>query len=194
MNEWLERLGELPAAVAVRSAAPVLDTIVQGHDVERAVARLMACAERGGGGPVDEVLARPGGCTVQVFVWPRGARTTIHDHSSWGVYACLDGALGEDRYERLDDESVFGVAHVRRAWQAIWTPGQRSMLGPYAGGIHRVYNAGLRPAVSMHLYGPRLSEIDGRDYDARSSVVCDRAADDEGNGVELVRRAGRVYR
>jgi predicted metal-dependent enzyme (double-stranded beta helix superfamily) len=138
----------------------------------------MADAEQRASEPLDLVLGRPGGCTLQLFVWPRGARTTIHDHSSWGLYACLDGALGEDRYARLDDEAQSGVAHLRREWQTIWTPGQRSALAPYAGGIHRVYNAGLRPAVSLHLYGPPLSAIDGRDYDARSSVVCDRPPDE----------------
>jgi len=35
---------------------------------------------------------------LQVFVWPVGAATPIHDHTSWGVYQCVVGALLEERY------------------------------------------------------------------------------------------------
>src|SRR4051812_34133461 len=142
MDGTFEGLTELPAAVAVLAAAPLLEAFVGGPGLDASVGRAMAGGRRRDGGALGLGVGRPGGCTVQLFVWPRGARTAIHDHTSWGVYACLDGALGEDRYERLDDESVLGVAHLRRSWQAIWTPGQRSALGAYAGGIHRVYNAG----------------------------------------------------
>lgn len=30
------------------------------------------------------------------------------------------------------------------------------------------------PAISMHLYGPRLGLLDGRDYDPSRDFVCDR--------------------
>jgi hypothetical protein len=29
-------------------------------------------------------------------------------------------------------------------------------------------------AVSVHLYGPRLGRLDGRDYDPSRNYVCDR--------------------
>lgn len=29
-------------------------------------------------------------------------------------------------------------------------------------------------AISLHLYGPRVGEIDGRDYDPSRDYVCDR--------------------
>jgi hypothetical protein len=32
-------------------------------------------------------------------------------------------------------------------------------------------------AISVHLYGPRLGEIDGRDYDPSRDFVCDRRED-----------------
>ncbi len=98
---------------------------------------------------------------------------TVHDHTSWGIYACLAGHLGEERYARLDDESASGIAHLRSDWRAVWRPGQQSELLPYSGGIHRVHNAGVTPAVSLHLYGPQ-GQLDGRDYDPRRDFVCDR--------------------
>jgi hypothetical protein len=48
---------------------------------------------------------------------------------------------------------------------------------PYEGGIHRVGNTTAKPAISIHLYGPRLGEIDGRDYGPSRDYVCDRHED-----------------
>jgi hypothetical protein len=49
---------------------------------------------------------------------------------------------------------------------------------PYDGGIHSIGNPGEETAVSVHLYGPRMSTIDGRDYDPSHDYVCDRLQDD----------------
>ena len=49
-----------------------------------------------------------------------------------------------------------------------------STVQPYEGGIHRIANAGNRPAISVHLYGPRMGLLDGRDYDPARDMVCDR--------------------
>ena len=49
--------------------------------------------------------APDGSCSLQIFVWPAGTETKIHDHSSWGVYCCAWGSVFEERYERLDDGS-----------------------------------------------------------------------------------------
>jgi predicted metal-dependent enzyme (double-stranded beta helix superfamily) len=115
--------------------------------------------------------------SLQLFQWPGGVWTPIHDHTSWGVYVCVAGSLVEDRYVRLDEEMQPGRARLRRDWRAIWRPGQQSRLLPYADGIHRVGNPNHRPALSLHLYGPPQSEIDGRDYDPSVDFVCDRAID-----------------
>ena len=54
--------------------------------------------------------------------------------------------------------------------------GASSVL-PHDGGIHRVGNPGDRAAFSVHLYGPRLGEVDDRDYDPSRDHVCDRRED-----------------
>jgi hypothetical protein len=33
-------------------------------------------------------------------------------------------------------------------------------------------------AVSLHMYGPRVGSVDGRDYDLSRDFVCDRIEDD----------------
>ncbi len=43
---------------------------------------------------------------------------------------------------------------------------------PGKGGIHRVMNDGESTAISVHLYGPRMEGIDGRDYDPSRDHVC----------------------
>jgi predicted metal-dependent enzyme (double-stranded beta helix superfamily) len=102
----------------------------------------------------------------------------IHDHSSWGAYACAVGTVFEERYERLDDGSRDEHARLEEAWHLSWRPedGASTVL-PGDGGIHRVGNQYEETAVSVHLYGPRLEEIDGRDYDPSRDYVCDRMDD-----------------
>jgi predicted metal-dependent enzyme (double-stranded beta helix superfamily) len=115
--------------------------------------------------------------SLQVFVWPPGSRTRIHDHSSWGAYCCALGTIFEERYERLDDGSQQGHARLRKVWERAWREGDgTSTVLPYEGGIHRIGNLNEKTAISVHLYGPRISNIDGRDYDLSHDYVCDRRA------------------
>src|SRR5215217_3380045 len=67
--------------------------------------------------------------SLQVFVWPPGTRTMIHDHSSWGAYACAAGTVFEERYERLDDGSRFEHARLEEAGHPSWGP----QAGPSTG-------------------------------------------------------------
>ena len=119
-----------------------------------------------------------GSYSLKIFVWPPGTGTNIHDHSSWGAYTCALGSVLEERYERLDDGSLDEHARLEKAWQLWWSPGDgASTVLPGDGGIHQVGNPGEELAVSVHLYGPRLEEIDGRDYDPSRDYVCDRRED-----------------
>lgn len=117
----------------------------------------------------------PGGCSLQVFVWPAGTGTKVHDHSSWGVLCSAFGSVFEERYERLDDGSQFEYARLEKAWQRMWgeEDGVSTVLSRN-GGIHRLGNPGDGVAISVHIYGPRVGAIDGRDYDPSRDYVCDR--------------------
>jgi predicted metal-dependent enzyme (double-stranded beta helix superfamily) len=113
--------------------------------------------------------------SLQVFVWPPSTETKIHDHSSWGVYCCAVGSVLEERYERLDDGSWPDHARLKKIWQLLWgTEDGASNVLPHDGGIHRVGNPSDGLAISVHLYGPRVGEVDGRDYDLSCDYVCDR--------------------
>jgi predicted metal-dependent enzyme (double-stranded beta helix superfamily) len=116
-----------------------------------------------------------GAYSLQIFVWPPGSWTKVHDHSSWGAYCCAVGSLLEERYERLDDGSVSGHARLEEVWRLAWSSADgASTVQPGDGGIHRVGNPGSEVAISVHLYGPRIGQVDGRDYDPSRDYVCDR--------------------
>jgi hypothetical protein len=84
----------------------------------------------------------------------------------------------EERYERLDDGSRPEHARLEKVWQLWWRQedGASTVL-PGDEGIHRVGNPGESVAISVHLYGPRIGEVDGRDYDPSRDYVCDRRED-----------------
>jgi len=163
------RLASLPPHLAVKEALDPLARIAKD-------AHLFDLLPSPGstGTPSFRTLNETAEYSLQLFLWPAGSRTPIHDHTSWGVYVCLAGQLGEDRYQRVDDGAQPSRARLRRVWRTAWRRGQQSILLPYEGGIHRVWNTQPTSAVSLHLYGPRLADIDGRDYDPRRDFICDR--------------------
>jgi predicted metal-dependent enzyme (double-stranded beta helix superfamily) len=170
--------GVPPAEVAVGEAIPILSDLV--NDTHFLASHVL---------PLVEELAEDWyvayrhddpehSYSVQVFVWPPGSATRVHDHSSWGAFCCVVGSVLEERYERLDDGSVPDHARLKELWRVEWEreDGISTVL-PYEEGIHRVGNPNEEPAISVHLYGPRLGEIDGRDYDPSQHYVCDRQYD-----------------
>jgi predicted metal-dependent enzyme (double-stranded beta helix superfamily) len=177
----LQRLSELPTEPALQQAAPFLVHLTKDLDFFEGEIRPLLEEARGVEG--DWYVAHKLGdkdrtYSLQVFVWPPNAETMIHDHASWGVYCCAVGSIFEDRYERLDDGSRLDHARLKKTRQRMWRreDGASSVL-PHDGGIHRVGNPGDDVAISVHLYGPRLGEVDGRDYDPSCDYVCDRRED-----------------
>ena len=177
----LQKLSELPTDLALQRAAPFLAHLVRAPIFLEA--EILPLLKEPRGTETDWYVARryesrDHSFSLQTFVWPPSTKTKIHDHSSWGVYCCAVGSVLEERYERLDDGSLTDYARLKRAWQLWWSPedGASSVL-PHDGGIHRVGNPGDSLAISVHLYGPRLGEVDGRDYDVSRDYVCDRRED-----------------
>lgn len=173
----LEKLSDQSPELALRKAVPYLTRLVQEPTFLKVeILPLLQVAQRA----EDWYVARrhdapTGAFSLQVFVWPPGTRTRIHDHSSWGAFCCAAGSVLEERYERLDDGSVHDYAHLRKVWQLSWAPEDDvSTVLPGNRGIHRVGNPGSEVAISVHLYGPQTGAVDGRDYDPARDYVCDR--------------------
>jgi len=177
----LQDLSGLPTGLALEQAAPFLARLVEDPNFHEA--EILPLLEEARGTRGDWYVARSyegeeRTYSLQIFVWPPGTKTKIHDHSSWGVYCCVVGSLLEERYERRDDRSRLDHAHLKKIWQLMWSRKDRaSSVLPDDGGIHRVGNPGDGVAISVHLYGPRLRELDGRDYDPSCDYVCDRRED-----------------
>jgi predicted metal-dependent enzyme (double-stranded beta helix superfamily) len=177
----LQRISELPTGLALQQAAPFLVSLVKDPTFFEGEIRPLIEEARGAEG-AWYVAHSYGGkdhiYSLQVFIWPPSTETKIHDHSSWGVYSCAVGSILEERYERLDDGSRVDHARLEKFRQRMWRreDGASGVL-PHDGGIHRVGNPGDNVAISVHLYGPRLGELDGRDYDLSCDYVCDRRED-----------------
>jgi predicted metal-dependent enzyme (double-stranded beta helix superfamily) len=170
----------LPPGPALQEAIPILSRLVRNPDfLDSHVLPLLEEAGRAEDWYVAYRQDDPDcSYSLQVFVWPPGAATRIHDHSSWGTFCCVVGSVLEERYERADDGSLPDYARLKKLWRLEWRreDGISTVL-PYERGIHRVGNPTEQPAISVHLYGPRLGEIDGRDYDPSRDYVCDRPDD-----------------
>jgi hypothetical protein len=173
----LEKLSNLPTELALQRAAPFLAHLVRDPAfLDACVLPLLQTARIIEDWYVAQRCdGQDGSYSLQVFVWPEGSRTQIHDHTSWGAYCCVAGSVLEERYERLDDGSQLEYAHLKKVWQLSWSKEDGvSTLLPYDEGIHRVGNVGSKTAISVHLYGPRIGEFDGRDYNPSRDYVCDR--------------------
>lgn len=93
------------------------------------------------------------GYEVWLLSWLPGQGSGRHDHGpSSGVLTVLEGALTER------------VVEVRRRL----LPGAQRVFAP--GYVHEVVNDGLAPAVSLHVYFPRLSEMPMHGAGAREAA------------------------
>lgn len=173
----LERLTEMAPELAIHRAAPLLVRLAREETfVGEVILPLLEVARE----VEDWYVAhrhegKRGSFSLQVFVWPPGSRTQIHDHTTWGTYCCVMGAVLEERYERLDDGSRPDHARLKKIWQLTLSEDHgASTVLPQDEGIHRVGNPGESTAISVHLYGPQRGKVDGRDYDPLRDYVCDR--------------------
>lgn len=166
-----------PEEMTLRSAVVSLGDLMKEPRFLEAVISPLLERERAKDWYVAFSYGLPDGASLQIFFWPPGTATRVHDHSSWGAFRCVAGSILEARYARHDDGSEPERARLRKVWRRLWSDedGVSTVL-PYAGGIHRLCNPGGETAISMHIYGPRIGEIDGRDYDPSRDYVCDRRA------------------
>lgn len=175
----LDGLVDLPAPIAATEGAQVLARLLENPAFM--LDQVLPCLDSTAiGGPyvAQRYQGRATGYSLEIFVWPPGAETAIHDHSCWGMIGAAFGTLHEERYVRLDDAAHENQAHLRSLWRRTWRPQDGiSTLLPYEGGVHRVSNPSTRTVLSVHVYGP-AGPIDGRDYNPLRDYVCDRLVDE----------------
>lgn len=94
--------------------------------------------------------------SVVSFVWMRGHRTPIHDHTVWGLVGVM---RGEELCEEYSPSLAKKNTHVSK-------PGEVDRVSPRIGDIHVVSNAGAKTAVSIHVYGANIGAVRRHSFDA----------------------------
>jgi hypothetical protein len=99
-------------------------------------------------------LARTPEHEAWLLTWVPGQGTDWHDHGgSAGAFAVVRGALTEE-HARLRPDGGLEVASTRSLGTGALRPfGTRH--------VHKVTNTGLEPAVSIHVYAPALTQMNG---------------------------------
>lgn len=98
-----------------------------------------------------------GSFSVVGIVWLPGQHTPVHDHVSWCATGVHEGAEHERRYRLIPAAS--GVpARLVATEDLVNRQGTVSGFAP-PGDIHRVWNGGTGPAVSLHVYGADISRL-----------------------------------
>lgn len=106
--------------------------------------------------PSDEAFSVIGG------VWHPGQTTPIHDHLTWALVGVYDGEEREALYRRTDDHSNPKVARIEQVSERVNRKGHVTVLGN--SGIHRVDNISLKPALSVHVYGRDIGNLERHSY------------------------------
>lgn len=92
--------------------------------------------------------------TILAIVWGPGQFSPVHAHDAWCAYAVHDGPLRETLYAgNAADRAVKPVCTEVRE------PGYSCFAGAGLDQIHSLGNSGLRPAISIHVYGVERERI-----------------------------------
>ncbi|GLZ76000.1 hypothetical protein Afil01_08070 [Actinorhabdospora filicis] len=106
---------------------------------------------------------------VWLLTWLPGQETELHDHGgSGGVFLVAEGVLNEEIVVADRD----GVVLTGRDYAR----GSARRFGPRH--VHRIRNTGTVPAVSVHVYEPRLTVMNR--YDVAGGRLMALGADVEG--------------
>lgn len=105
-----------------------------------------------------------------LLTWVPGQGTDWHDHGgSAGAFTVVRGALTEEHAVLQTDETAVVVSTRELGTGSLRPFGTRH--------IHRVTNASLEPAVSIHVYAPALTRMNGYEREgARLRLVESRRA------------------
>jgi predicted metal-dependent enzyme (double-stranded beta helix superfamily) len=92
--------------------------------------------------------------TILAIVWGPGQFSPPHAHDTWCAYAVYDGPLHETGYA-LDASGT----RAKAICAAVRNPGYSCLAGAGFDQIHRLGNAGTKPAISIHVYGVERERI-----------------------------------
>ena len=154
LGRCLRRLAENPAMVERTGTASNPRQGTHGMDIR--------------GGEIHKET--DGTLALMLARFPHESETPIHNHHSWGVVCVV---AGRDRYvswQRLDDASRAGHAHVRVAWERVLDAGDVVHFADGPGDIHSQQGVGA-PVWELVFFG-RDPNVKPRLYfDAKEQTV-----------------------
>jgi len=95
------------------------------------------------------------GFFVQVFAWPPGCETPVHDHNTWGVMGVLHNRLQVTEYD-LQPNQPPGHFALQETARFEAGPGSIVYLSMPNNEIHHIANASEETSFSVHVYGSEL--------------------------------------
>jgi predicted metal-dependent enzyme (double-stranded beta helix superfamily) len=137
---------QMAQRVVAALRAAVVDPIVLTAD------QCLACPDR----YARHILyADPQGrFTILALVWSGGQFSPVHGHNTWCAYAVHRGVL---------TETLFRIDAATAQAMPLRTESRRAGYGCFARSgleqIHRLGNAGVEPAISIHVYGVDAGQV-----------------------------------
>ena len=92
--------------------------------------------------------------TILAIVWGPGQFSPPHAHDTWCAYAVYDGPLHETCYALASSDT-----RAKAICTAVRNPGYSCFAGAGFDQIHRLGNAGTKPAISIHVYGVERERV-----------------------------------
>jgi hypothetical protein len=97
--------------------------------------------------------------SLRLYIFGPGERTSVHDHTSWGVSGSVLGKLEVVRYRREDDGSDPDLAQLARPEHVVLWPGETEKTLPFDQGIHCTGNPVEGTTLMVSVYGTPLRRL-----------------------------------
>ena len=107
---------------------------------------------------------------VIITSWLPHRETPPHDHDTWAVIGCVKGAEQNTLWDRHDDGSVPGYAHITRGKSIMCRPGD--IVTMKRTDIHTVSNVFQHEiSISLHVYGKNFNYTHRHQFDPEKRVA-----------------------
>jgi len=97
--------------------------------------------------------------SLRLYLFGPGEHTSVHDHTSWGVFGSAFGKLEVVRYRREDDGTDPDQAQLSLSRRLVLRPGETETTLPFDQGIHRTGNPGDGTTLMVSVYGTPLRRL-----------------------------------
>jgi predicted metal-dependent enzyme (double-stranded beta helix superfamily) len=90
---------------------------------------------------------------VLALLWKPETVSPVHDHASWGIMGTLESTIEITNFDRVDDRSDPGMAHLKEREVLDSSAGCVQVVDPPFVDIHRMQNPTGRQTITLHTYG-----------------------------------------